>query len=509
MNQTHLARWLALLAALAALLPAAQLRARQAPGAAQQIEARAARWLEQAAPGDRATFLIGLRDDGTQALAERAGALTSKQERRARVQALLAARAGRNGAALRAFAQAGGLGGELGAVTAFQSFNGFSIRTSRRAIEALRGWERVASIELERQSQLDTVTPGARRVAPGQAGTVEWNIAKIGADRVHNELGITGAGVVVGGLDTGVRASHTALSANYHCAGGGHSACWKDAVGGQTAPYDDNGHGTHTMGTAVGAGGIGVAPGAGWIACKAYNFLGSALDTDILECFDWFLAPGGSSANAPDVVNNSWSSLLGFSPAYQQALASWASAGILAVFSNGNNGPLCGTVGSPASFASVLSTGATDSSDTIASSSSRGPALFGGVKPDLSAPGVDIRSASIANDTSYLALSGTSMAAPHTSGLAALLLEASPGLTNQQLAAYLKGNALGIAAANLCGGSGVPNNVYGWGRIRAYESVQAALAAAMLRPAAEAGSIARPIVAAHAPSGLTKARAAH
>ncbi|HEU4321958.1 MAG TPA: S8 family serine peptidase [Roseiflexaceae bacterium] len=478
MNQTHLARWLALLAALAALLPAAQLRAHEASSsAAQQIEARAARWLEQAAPGDTATFLIGLHDDGTQALAERAGALASKQERRARVQALLAARAGRNGAALRAFAQAGGLGGELGAITVFQSFNGFSVRATRRGVEALRGWGRVASIELERQNQLDTVTPSARRAAPAQTGAVEWNIAKIGADRVHSELGITGAGVVVGGLDTGVRASHTALSANYKCAGTGHSACWKDAVGGQAGPYDDNGHGTHTLGTAVGAGGIGVAPGASWIACKAYNFLGSALDTDILECFDWFLAPGGSSANAPDVVNNSWSSLLGFSPAYQQALASWANAGILAVFSNGNNGPLCGTVGSPASFASVLSTGATDSSDVIASSSSRGPALFGGVKPDLSAPGVDIRSASFAGDTSYLALSGTSMAAPHTSGLAALLLDANPGLSNQQIAANLKGNALGIAAANLCGSSGVPNNVYGWGRIRAYEAVQAALAA--------------------------------
>ncbi|GAB4208851.1 MAG: hypothetical protein OHK0022_39020 [Roseiflexaceae bacterium] len=478
MDVKGLTRWLAALFALVLLLPAAQAQAQHPASAKVPIDMRAADWLARAAPGDRATFLIGLRDDGTHALASRAGAISTKQERRARLQHLLAARASRNQTALQAFLQGNGLGGQVEAITAFQSFSGFSLRATPSVIEVLRGWEQVASIELERQTWLDTVRPNALRAAPAQTGTVEWNVVKIGADRVHSGLGITGAGVVVGGLDTGVRASHSALRANYRCAGGSNSACWKDAVGNQPAPYDDNGHGTHTLGTAAGAGGIGVAPGATWIACKAYNLLGSALDTDILECFDWFLAPGGNSANAPDVINNSWSSLLGFSPVFQQALASWANAGIVAVFSNGNNGPLCGTVGAPASFASVISTGATGSNDTIAPTSSRGPALLGGVKPDLSAPGVDIRSAWYTGDNSFFVLSGTSMAAPHTTGLAALLLEASPSLTIAQIGANLRANALGIPTANLCGSSGVPNNVYGWGRIRAYQSVQAALAGA-------------------------------
>jgi len=174
------------------------------------------------------------------------------------------------------------------------------------------------------------------------------------------------------------------------------------------------------------------------------------------------------------VVTNSWGNTNGASTAYQQAVNNWVNAGIFPEFSNGNSGPSCSTVGSPASYTNAVGTGATDSNDVIASFSSRGPSPFGVMKPDVSAPGVSIRSAAGSGNAAYTTLSGTSMAGPHTSGLVALLLDANSNLTISQLTANLKNNALPISATG-CSSSGVPNNIYGWGRIRAYESVQAAL----------------------------------
>jgi bacillopeptidase F len=419
-----------------------------------------------------ATYLVGLADDGTQALADGARTISNKQSRRTEVNRLLGERATRNRSNLDAFLVGRGLASDVSAVTTFKTFNGFSVTGTQRAIDALRGWSRVISVEPDTPIQLDLPTAGLNEPT---VNAVEWNIAKIGADRVQTELTINGTGVLVGNLDSGVRFTHEALSASYKCAGGSHTNCWLDAISGQAAPYDDNNHGTHTMGTAVGSGGIGVAPGAKWIACKAFNASGSGNQTDILECFDWFLAPGGSAANAPDVVNNSWGSSQGSSTAYQQGVTNWVNASIYPAFSNGNSGPSCNTVGAPASYANAVGTGATDINDLIASFSSRGPSPFGVGKPDLSAPGVNVRSSVASSDNAYASFNGTSMAAPHVTGLVAMLLDATNGaLTIDQMTSNMKTNALGIAATG-CNSSGIPNNIYGWGRIRAYESVQAAL----------------------------------
>jgi bacillopeptidase F len=474
-------RWFGLLAILVLLLLAGGAQASPA-GARSPVRLgdSTAQWLARAAPIATATFIVGLHDDGTQAQADQARAITAKLDRRERVYRLLRDRAARNDSALRAFLSAQGLGNEVSAIQAFATFNGFSLTATSRAIEALRRWDRVSSVELEQHIQLEQPQLGQPLA---RINATEWNIAKIGADRVQTELGINGSGVVVGGLDTGVRYTHQALSATYKCAGGSHTNCWLDAVNNLTTPYDDHDHGTHTMGTAVGSGGIGVAPGATWIACKAFTSGGSGSQTDILECFDWFLAPGGSSANAPDVVNNSWGNTNGATTVYQQAVTNWVNAGIYPAFSNGNSGPSCGTVGAPASYTNAVGTGATDINDVIASFSSRGPSPFGPIKPDLSAPGVSVRSAGGSSDSEFVTFSGTSMAGPHTSGLVALLLDANASLTISQLTANMKANALGIAVT-ACSSSGIPNNVYGWGRIRAFESVQAAMGGTPTPPAA-------------------------
>src|SRR5690606_26758782 len=109
--------------------------------------------------------------------------------------------------------------------------------------------------------------PAPLRVESGTPGLTprspEWNIATLGADLVWTELGVTGEGIVVGGADTGVDGGHPALADNYR--GGDYS--WYDPWNGTTTPSDHMGHGTHTIGTAVGRQGIGVAPGAEWMAC--------------------------------------------------------------------------------------------------------------------------------------------------------------------------------------------------------------------------------------------------
>ena len=435
-----------------------------------QVDSETETWLDEADASATETFLVLLRDDGTQARVNEAQVMSDKITQRTHVHTVLSERAESNDRVLRAMLDKRGLANEVQDVQVFQSVNGFSITGTKAVVEALESWNLVESIDMEMTIQLDepfTAEP------LNQINAVEWNISKIGADQVQSQLGIDGSGVVVGGMDTGVRETHETLAGNYKCAGTSDSACWLDAVNGQSAPYDDQGHGSHTMGTAVGSEGIGVAPGAEWIACKAFNQFGGANGTDILECFDFFLAPGGDPANAPDIVVNSWGNTNGSFTGYQQAVTNWVNAGIYPAFSNGNSGPSCGTVGAPASYSNAVGTGATDINDTIASFSSRGPSPFGGIgKPDVSAPGVSIRSAWITSDSGYNTISGTSMAGPHTAGLAALLLEADPTLSIDALTQNMKDNAVGIPASG-CDSSGVPNNIYGWGRIDALASVQA------------------------------------
>jgi uncharacterized protein YkwD len=461
--------------ATALLLPLAT-QAQETPPQPPTVDEGAQAWLAQAAPDTTATFLVTLRDTDVQAQADQADGIADMATRRQRVHTLLTEQAQQNGDTLRERVRALGNAGNVQAFTPFVSANGFSITANKRVIEALQRWDRVSGIALDTPMQLELPQPDEDVIT---ADAVEWNITQIGADRVQAELGITGRDIVVGGLDTGVRASHEALSGNYRCAGASDQrACWFDAVLGQAAPYDDNNHGTHTMGSAVGGNGIGVAPGATWIACKALQRNRSGTGTDILECMDWFLAPGGNAANAPDVVINSWGNNNGATTLFQQAVQNWINAGIVPVFSNGNSGPSCRTVGAPGSYPNVIGVGATDNGDVIASFSSRGPSPFSSaIKPDLSAPGVRIRSAIGTGDNAYSAFSGTSMAAPHVAGLTALMLDANPDLSIDQVTTTMKQTALKIAA-NDCGGNAEANNTYGWGRIQAFESVQAVLGSA-------------------------------
>src|SRR5213076_592766 len=213
-------------------------------------------------------------------------------------------------------------------------------------------------------------------------------------------------------------------------------------------PCDDFFHGTHTTGTAIGDDGgsnqIGMAPGAKWIGCRNMD-QGNGTPARYIECMEFFLAPypvgggQGDPTKAPYITINSWGcpTSEGCSVnTLQAAIEAQAAAGIMMVVAAGNSGSACSTVTDPPSFyaasytAGALNTG----TDTIASFSSRGPATIDGsgrIKPDISAPGTNTRSASNSSDTAYTITSGTSMANPHITGAMALLWSAIPSLQNQ------------------------------------------------------------------------------
>jgi uncharacterized repeat protein (TIGR01451 family) len=302
--------------------------------------------------------------------------------------------------------------------------------------------------------------------------SIEWHIARIRADQVWSVLNVTGTGVVVANLDTGVDWQHPALQANYRGNNPkglpNHHFSWFDATTeGAQYPYDGYGHGTHTMGTLAGSGGIGVAPGAQWIAARIFDSTGWAYDSWIHAGFQWILAPGGDTAQAPDVLNNSWGSNDGSNVEFQPDVQLLNAAGIATFFSNGNAGPNAYSVGSPASFPESFGVGAVDETEQIAWFSSRGPSQWNALKPEVTAPGVSILSSIPGGG--YGKWSGTSMAAPQVAGIAALMRSAVPGLSIAQIR-----YALTSTTAQPINGI-YPNNTYGWGRVDALNAVLSVL----------------------------------
>src|SRR5699024_9844993 len=274
---------------------------------------------------------------------------------------------------------------------------------------------------------------------------IEWNVERIQVPEVW-DTGIDGTGAVVASIDSGTQWDHPALKEKYRgydtqSGEVDHDFNWFDATSEESsAPYDDVGHGTHVTGTMVGAevdgsNQIGVAPGAKWISVKAFTEEGGT-DDDLLAAAEWILAPEDEDGNvrvdmAPDVVNNSWGGGKGIDEWYRDVVKAWRHADIFPEFSAGNvnlynpGGP--GSIANPANYPESFATGATDRDDMIADFSLRGPSPYDEIKPDISAPGVSIRSA-IPGD-GYGLKNGTSMAGPAVSGVAALLRQADSGIS--------------------------------------------------------------------------------
>ena len=313
--------------------------------------------------------------------------------------------------------------------------------------------------------------------------TTAWGITDTKADQVW-ALGVRGSGIKVANIDTGVQWDHPALVDQFACPGDPTAPrCWRDPsnICGAGGACDNNGHGTHTMGTMVAEDNpaltyiAGMAPGATWIACKGCES-SSCSDYALNTCADWVLAPGGSSANRPHVVNNSWGGS-GGDTWYQAKVNAWQAAGIFPAFSAGNSGSSCRTLGSPGDYQQSFGTAAHDRNRTIASFSSRGPSTFGHTpytKPNISAPGVSVCSTVPTNGWSC-SYSGTSMASPHTAGAVALVWSACPSYVGQMDATFeLLQNNADASPAGSCGAplDGEGNYTYGYGYLDALAAVQ-------------------------------------
>ncbi len=349
--------------------------------------------------------------------------------------------------------------------------NSIAAQTDRATVLAVAARADVALIKLDEFRQwLSPDELSNQQSALHNPQSVQWGIAQIRADQVWSALGITGTGIVVANMDTGVDWQHPALHGNYRGLSPkglvDHVGNWIDTTdAGTLYPFDGYGHGTHTMGTLAGQDGIGVAPGARWIAARVLDTHGSGLDSWIHAGFQWILAPGGDPSKAPDILSNSWANNFGANEEFRPDVQLLNAAGIFTVFSNGNAGPGAGSVGSPASLPEAFGIGATDRYDTLANFSSRGPSPFEVIKPDVSAPGVDVLSSMPGGVYAYG--SGTSMAAPHVAGTAALMYAAAPGLSVAAARFALTSTATRPTTDTY------PNNLYGWGRIDAYRAVLA------------------------------------
>ncbi len=274
--------------------------------------------------------------------------------------------------------------------------------------------------------------------------SLDESVPQIGAPQAW-ENGYAGAGAVIAILDTGVDATHPDLSGQ--------------VVAEQNFSMSDDtvdrfGHGTHVASIAAGTGAAsdggfrGVAPEARLISGKVLDDYGSGQMSDVIAGMEWAVEQGA------DVVNLSLSSepTDGQDPAALAVDRLTEESGVLFVTSAGNAGPGRETVASPATANAALAVGAVDGDDVLAPFSSRGPRLTdGAVKPEITAPGVEItaaRSTTLGDggvgepsDDPYLALDGTSMAAPHVAGAAAILAGQHPDWSASQLRAVLMSTA--------------------------------------------------------------------
>ncbi|SDK26509.1 S8 family peptidase [Sediminibacillus albus] len=444
------------------------------------------------------TYLVKMKDqaDTTKAAeaavskAEKNSSMTSTQLKRLKTSAVvteLKSTAIESQQMLNEFLEKASKAGSVSSYKSYYIVNALAVTSDEETMKQIAAMPDVEKILPNRTRQL---TPAAQETVKEmklhkETNAAEWNIDRVGAPQVWEETGIDGTGVVVANIDTGVQWDHPALQSQYRGFNPdapdqpNHELNWFDATAGEETPYDDQGHGTHTMGTIAGSDSgetnqVGVAPGSKWIAVKAFTAAGGT-DVDLLEAGEWVLAPKDAEGTphpeaAPDVVNNSWGGGPGLDEWYRPMVQNWISAGIVPVFSAGNDGPGDGTIAAPANYPEVIAVAATDASDGLASFSSRGPSPYNGeIKPDIAAPGVNIRS-SVPGSDYESGWNGTSMAGPHVAGTAALLLQADNALTVQEVKEILMETADTTTSSQY---PEDPNEGFGHGIVNAFNAVSA------------------------------------
>ena len=337
-----------------------------------------------------------------------------------------------------------GIGGKVVHVYT-SALNGFSVEISPEGVEALRALPGVDYIEVDQLGSGGTLQPPNPAGAPPNGiDRIDRRLTPLNSTYRYSE---TGAGVNAYIIDSGIRATHSDF--------GGRASGAIDFVGDGNGTNDCHGHGTNVAGI-VGGSQFGVAKNVTIHAVRVLDCMNSGLVSNFIAGLDWVL----NNAVHPAVANMS---ILANNPstALDMAVTNLVNAGVTVTLAAGNNNvDACGV--SPARTPAAITVGATDpATDARASFSNFGTCL------DLFAPGVNILSAGIANDTATSTFSGTSQAAPHVAGVAARFLQTDPAATPADVLAAIHA-AADIASTSGWGGignagAGSPNELLHWG----------------------------------------------
>ena len=386
---------------------------------------------------------------------------------------------------------------ESGNVKSYESFyiiNAIHLKSKANLIEKLASHPNIRKIDINQKIQADNPIDKQPSNLESNRDEIEWNLKNIGADLAWNQ-GVRGQGVTVGIMDSAVDANHPALKRKFK----GYdqstnrvnfdNSNYFDAIQGKqdTSGVLDMAHGSHCTGIVLGSelnsngeefNRIGVAPDAQWINARIFDSNYKNVEqSSFIRAAEWMLAPGNDPSKAPQIINNSWGGSQYLTDTwFKSTVDRWRQAHILPVFAAGNQMPGESLPGDssiviPASYPESFAVGAVDIMGNLASFSKRGPSLFDTslTKPEISAPGVNVRSS--IKDT-YAYMSGTSMAAPHVAGVAALVKSAKQNLNDREIQKILEETATPKTDSYY---KTAPNNGYGHGIVNAYAAVVKAM----------------------------------
>ena len=386
---------------------------------------------------------------------------------------------------------------ESGNVKNYEGFyiiNAIHLKAKANLIEKLASYPKVDKIDINQKIQAENPVDKQPSKVESDRDEIEWNLKNIGADLAWNQ-GIRGQGVTVGIMDSAVDANHPALKRKfkgYDQSSDGvnfNDSNYFDAIQGKqdTSGVLDMAHGSHCTGIVLGSelnsngeefNRIGVAPDAQWINARIFDSNYKNVEqSSFIKAAEWMLAPGNDPSKAPQIINNSWGGSQYLTDTwFKSTVDRWRQAHILPVFAAGNQMPGESLPGEssiviPASYPESFAVGAVDIMGNLASFSKRGPSLFDTslIKPEISAPGVKVRSS--IKDT-YAYMSGTSMAAPHVAGVAALVKSAKQNLDDREIQKILEETATPRTDSYY---KTTPNNGYGYGIVNAYAAVVKAM----------------------------------